>query len=60
MHCFSQCLSASTIVGARALVVHALNAGIISSYTDLGFEPLAGDERVLFLPLETIADALTP
>jgi GNAT superfamily N-acetyltransferase len=58
-HCLRQYLSAAGIIGARALVVHALNDGLVPFYEGLGFEPLAGGDRGLFIPVETIADAFT-
>jgi len=39
--------------------VHALNDGLVPFYKGLGFEHLAGDDRGLFIPMETIADAFT-
>ena len=51
-------LAASKDVGARALLVHAIDDEIVPFYRAYGFLPLAHDMRTLFLPLETIAAGL--
>jgi len=51
-------LAASKQVGARALLVHAIDDEVVPFYRAYGFLPLAPDMRTLFLPLETIAVGL--
>jgi len=47
-------LTVAEIVGARALVVHALNDKAAEFYQHFGFEPSPLNERTFVLPLETI------
>lgn len=56
-HAMRQCLAAAGHIGARALVVHALNERVVAFYAGLGFRPLGKAPATLFLPLETIAAA---
>jgi predicted N-acetyltransferase YhbS len=51
-------LAASKEVGARALLVHAIDDEVVPFYRAYGFQSLANDTRTMFLPLETIADGL--
>jgi GNAT superfamily N-acetyltransferase len=55
---FQRSLEASRIAGARALVVHAVDDEAVSFYTPFGFRRFPTDGRTLFLPIETINDAL--
>ena len=51
-------LEASAQIGARALVVHAIDDEAVSFYVPFGFQNFPTDSRTLFLPMETIADSL--
>lgn len=51
-------LGASRQVGARALVVHALDDEAVAFYTQFGFRVFPAGGRTLFLPVETIASSL--
>jgi len=51
-------LEASAQIGARALVVHAIDDEAASFYVLFGFQNFPTDSRTLFLPMETIADSL--
>lgn len=51
-------LSASKGVGARAVLVHAVDNDVIPFYSNLGFLPFPTDAKTLYLPIETIAKAL--
>lgn len=52
-------LTVSESVGARAVLVHAIDKEVISFYTQYGFKIFASDERTLFLPMETIMQSLS-
>lgn len=52
-------LNASGQVGARAVLVHAIDDDAATFYRSFGFKPFPPDSRTLFLPLEHIAAALT-
>ncbi len=49
---------ASTIIGARAALVHAIDEDVLPFYLKYGFVQYPADSRTLFLPIETIADAM--
>ena len=51
-------LEASRLVGARALVVHAIDDEAAAFYARYGFQPFPAGGRTLWLPMETIAAAL--
>lgn len=51
-------LEASRNVGARALVVHAIDDEAVTFYTPFGFHAFPTGNRTLFLPVETIAASL--
>ena len=47
-------LAASHIVGARALLVHAIDDEAVAFYAAFGFKPFPDEARTLFLAMETI------
>ncbi len=49
---------ASTIIGARAVLVHAIDEDVRPFYVKYGFVACPADSRTLFLPIETLADAM--
>jgi predicted N-acetyltransferase YhbS len=51
-------LEASRTIGARALIVHAIDDDAIGYYTSFGFQRFPTDSRTLFLPVETLANSL--
>jgi GNAT superfamily N-acetyltransferase len=51
-------LAVSKDVGARALLVHAIDDEIVPFYRAYGFQSLTSDTRTLFLPIETIVNGL--
>jgi GNAT superfamily N-acetyltransferase len=51
-------LTASRIVGARALIVHAIDDDVVPFYARFGFKPFPDDGRTMFLPMETIRKLL--
>lgn len=51
-------LEASRTIGARALVVHAVDDDAIGYYASFGFRRFPTDSRTLFLPVETLANSL--
>jgi|SRR4051812_12053603 len=51
-------LEASRYVGVRALIIHAIDDDAVSFYVPFGFQAFPTDSRTLFLPVETIANAL--
>jgi GNAT superfamily N-acetyltransferase len=51
-------LEASRTIGARALLVHAVDDEAISYYAPFGFQRFPADSRTLFLPIETLAKSL--
>ncbi len=55
---FSRILNASREVGARAILVHAIDGEVVPFYAAYGFLAFPTDARTLFLPLETIAGGL--
>lgn len=56
-HCLRQSLAVATKVGFRACVVHPLDEDAALFYAKYGFLPMAQDNQVMFLPIETIAAA---
>lgn len=55
---FQRTLEATRGVGARALILHAIDDEAIGFYTPFGFRRFPTDGRTMFLPVETIANAL--
>lgn len=51
-------LSVAENVGARAILVHAIDAEVVSFYTQYNFKPFADGSPTLFLPIEEVAAAL--
>ena len=51
-------LQASRVVGARALIVHAIDDEAVPFYAGFGFRSFAGDARTMFLPMEAIKRAV--
>lgn len=49
---------ASKIIGARALLVHALNDSLVSYYQSLGFIRFNPASKTLYIPTKTIRDGL--
>jgi GNAT superfamily N-acetyltransferase len=47
-------LRAANTIGAKAVLVHALNHRLIGFYEKHGFRPIDGDEQTLYLPMKTI------
>jgi predicted N-acetyltransferase YhbS len=55
---FLRSLEASRHLGARALIVHAINDEAVTFYTPYGFQQFPAGTRTLFLPMETIARSI--
>ncbi|MGH6908209.1 MAG: GNAT family N-acetyltransferase [Aestuariivirga sp.] len=55
---FARALQTSHIVGARCLVVHAIDEEALAFYLKFKFQPFPQGSNTLFLPIETIARAL--
>lgn len=51
-------LSASSEVGARAAVVHAIDDNAVAFYKQFGFKSFPADERALYIATEEIAAAM--
>ena len=51
-------LEAAHKVGARAIVVHAIDDDAVTFYTRYGFQVFPPGGRTLFLPIETVAEAI--
>jgi predicted N-acetyltransferase YhbS len=51
-------VSASKIIGARALLVHALDDKVADFYKKLGFTPFSEEPNTLFIPMKTIRENL--
>lgn len=51
-------LAAQTIIGARAVLVHAIDPQAAAFYGKYGFVEFPSGSRTMFLPIETIARAL--
>ncbi|MGA7712258.1 MAG: GNAT family N-acetyltransferase [Rhizomicrobium sp.] len=47
-------LAASHMIGARALIVHAIDDDVVLFYARFGFKPFPDDGRTMFLPMEAI------
>jgi GNAT superfamily N-acetyltransferase len=58
LHAMRQSHLATRIVGARALVVHALHDHVARFYESLGFRPFASLTLALFMLFETVARTL--
>lgn len=55
---FMRILNASREVGARAVLVHAIDDDVMPFYARYGFKAFPTEARTLFLPIEEIAAAL--
>jgi len=53
-------LNISREVGARAVLVHAIDQDVVPFHADYGFKPFPEGELTLFLPIQDIAATLTP
>jgi GNAT superfamily N-acetyltransferase len=51
-------LAASRLIGARALIVHALDDDAVPFYAGFGFKPFPAEPRTLFLPMEAVGKAV--
>jgi len=51
-------LTVSESVGARAILVHAIDQEVVSFYTQYGFKAFPEGELTLFLPMRDVAAAL--
>lgn len=51
-------LFASAGIGARAVIVHAIDDDVVPFYASFGFRPFPTDARTLWMATETIASAL--
>lgn len=51
-------LGASRTIGARALVIHAIDDEAVGFYATYGFQRFPTDSRTLFLPVETLTASL--
>lgn len=54
----SRALQASTLIGSRGVLVHAIDEEAIGFYTRFGFMRFPEAEQTLFLPIETIQEVL--
>ncbi len=54
----SRALHASTIIGSRAVMVHAIDDEAAAFYAAFGFQPFPEGGKTFFLPIETIAAAV--
>ena len=57
LDCLGRCVAAGAHIGARGLLVHALEPAV-AFYRRQGFAPLLGNPLTMFLPIETIVTAL--
>jgi GNAT superfamily N-acetyltransferase len=48
-------IQAAKIIGARALIVHAINEEAVPFYKSIGFQRLSPGSKTLFIPIKTIA-----
>lgn len=55
---FARVLHASRSVGAKAVIVHAIDDEAVPFYLQYGFKQFPADQRTLFLPIADIAAAL--
>lgn len=53
-----RCLNASREIGARAVLVHALDDDAAAFYLQYKFKPFPGEPRTLYLPVSHIVAAL--
>lgn len=51
-------LEASRTIGARALIVHAIDDEAIGFYVPFGLQRFPADSRTMFLPIETLVESL--
>ena len=54
----SRILVASRTIGARAVIVHAIDMDVVAFYARYGFKTFPTDSRTLWLPIDTIREAL--
>jgi GNAT superfamily N-acetyltransferase len=52
-----RCLAASLIVAARAVITHAIDGQAVHFYQHHGFMASPLGERIMLMPMETVADA---
>jgi hypothetical protein len=51
-------VGASKIIGARAVLVHALDDKVAEFYKKLGFTAFSEEPNTLFIPMKTIRESL--
>lgn len=51
-------LAASRVIGARAVIVHAIDDEVVPFYAECGFKPFPGEARTLFLAMEAVERAV--
>lgn len=51
-------VQAAKIIGARALIVHAINDEVIAFYQSVGFQQISSDPNTLFIPIKTLIHGL--
>jgi hypothetical protein len=54
----SRAMTASDAIGARAIVVHAVDEEAVTFYRKFGFEPSPLDPKQLMLPMKDLRAAL--
>jgi GNAT superfamily N-acetyltransferase len=58
-HALERCVAAATLVGGRALVVHAVDGDAADFWTRRGFVPSKDDPMILFRSITDIAASIT-
>lgn len=58
-HALQRCVQAVALIGGRALMVNAVDAGAAQFWQRRGFLPSKDDPLVLFRPISAIAASLT-
>jgi GNAT superfamily N-acetyltransferase len=53
-----RCLNASRDIGAAAVLVHAIDRGVVPFYAQYGFQDFPSGGLTLFLPMKTLEDSL--
>ena len=51
-------LQGAKIIGARALLVHALDESLVEYYRSLGFYSLGSHNQTLYIAMATLRDGL--
>jgi GNAT superfamily N-acetyltransferase len=54
----ARCLTVSKSIGARAVIVHAVDEGVVSFYTDFGFRVFPSNPLTLYITMDEVASAL--